>query len=90
MESGICTGPDLEPDAMGAAGPLIPLPFIPLPTPLLKNARNDLVVAQFWHIPWPNREVFRICPWQEEILDGLLGNDLLAFHIPSVSDQHRP
>ena len=33
-----------------------------------------------WHIPWPNREVFRICPWQEEILDGLLGNDLLAFH----------
>ena len=47
---------------------------------MLKNARDDLVVAQFWHIPWPNREVFRICPWQEEILDGLLGNDLLAFH----------
>jgi trehalose 6-phosphate synthase len=48
---------------------------------MLKNARDDLVVAQFWHIPWPNREVFRVCPWQEEILDGLLGNDLLAFHI---------
>jgi trehalose 6-phosphate synthase len=48
---------------------------------MLKNARPDLVVLQFWHIPWPNREVFRICPWQEEILDGLLGNDLLAFHI---------
>jgi trehalose 6-phosphate synthase len=48
---------------------------------LLKNARPDLVVLQFWHIPWPNREVFRICPWQEEILDGLLGNDLLSFHI---------
>jgi trehalose 6-phosphate synthase len=48
---------------------------------LLKNARPDLVVLQFWHIPWPNREVFRICPWQEEVLDGLLGNDLLAFHI---------
>src|SRR5262249_30284163 len=48
---------------------------------MLKNARPDLVVLQFWHIPWPNREVFRVCPWQEEILDGLLGNDLLAFHI---------
>jgi trehalose 6-phosphate synthase len=48
---------------------------------MLKDARPDLVVMQFWHIPWPNREVFRICPWQEEVLDGLLGNDLLAFHI---------
>ena len=48
---------------------------------MLKNARPDLVVCQFWHIPWPNREVFRVCPWQDEILDGLLGNDLLAFHI---------
>ncbi len=48
---------------------------------MLKEARPDLVVLQFWHIPWPNREVFRVCPWQEEVLDGLLGNDLLAFHI---------
>lgn len=48
---------------------------------LLKKARTDLVVIQFWHIPWPNREIFRVCPWQEEVLDGLLGNDLLSFHI---------
>ncbi|MBN2581198.1 MAG: trehalose-6-phosphate synthase [Pirellulales bacterium] len=48
---------------------------------MLKQVRPDLVVAHFWHIPWPNREVFRVCPWQEEILDGLLGNDLLSFHI---------
>jgi trehalose 6-phosphate synthase len=48
---------------------------------MLKDARPDLVVLQFWHIPWPNREAFRVCPWQEEILDGLLGNDLLSFHI---------
>jgi trehalose 6-phosphate synthase len=48
---------------------------------MLKNSRPDLVVMHFWHIPWPNREVLRICPWQEELLDGLLGNDLLAFHI---------
>jgi trehalose 6-phosphate synthase len=48
---------------------------------MLKEAREDVVVAQFWHIPWPNREVFRVCPWHDEILDGLLGNDLLSFHI---------
>jgi trehalose 6-phosphate synthase len=49
---------------------------------MLHNARSNLVVAQFWHIPWPNREVFSSFPWQEEILDGMLGNDLLGFHLP--------
>ena len=48
---------------------------------MLRNARPDLVIVHFWHIPWPNREAFRVCPWQDEILDGLLGNDLLAFHV---------
>jgi alpha,alpha-trehalose-phosphate synthase [UDP-forming] len=48
----------------------------------LIKAKNDKVItAQFWHIPWPNPEAFRICPWGEEILDGLLGNDVLGFHI---------
>lgn len=49
---------------------------------LLRNAKSNLVIAQFWHIPWPNRQVFSSFPWQEEILDGLLGNDLLGFHLP--------
>ncbi|MDP1570157.1 MAG: trehalose-6-phosphate synthase [Vicinamibacterales bacterium] len=48
---------------------------------MIKDARPDAVVCQFWHIPWPNPEAFRICPWQEAVLDGLLGNDLLGFHI---------
>lgn len=48
---------------------------------LIKKANKNVITAQFWHIPWPNREAFRICPWQEEILDGLLGNDLIGFHI---------
>jgi trehalose 6-phosphate synthase len=48
---------------------------------MLKNARPDLKLIQFWHIPWPNCEAFRIFPWEEELLDGLLGNDLLGFHI---------
>lgn len=48
---------------------------------LIKEGNPNITVAQFWHIPWPNPEVFRICPWQEEIIEGLLGNDLLGFHI---------
>ena len=34
----------------------------------VKEARPDVTVCQFWHIPWPNREVFRVCPWGEDIL----------------------
>ncbi|MGA8732216.1 MAG: trehalose-6-phosphate synthase [Terracidiphilus sp.] len=49
---------------------------------LLKVARPDARVAIFWHIPWPNPEAFAICPWQAELLDGLLGADLIGFHIP--------
>ena len=48
---------------------------------LLKERNPNLTVAQFWHIPWPNRETFRAFPWKEELLDGLLGNDLLGFHL---------
>ncbi len=48
---------------------------------LLREARPDLVIGHFWHIPWPNPEAFRICPWNQEILEGLLGADVLGFHI---------
>jgi len=48
---------------------------------MVKEARPDARVAIFWHIPWPNPEVFGICPWQSELLDGLLGADLIGFHI---------
>ena len=50
---------------------------------LVKKARPDARVAIFWHIPWPNSEAFAICPWQRELLDGLLGADLIGFHIQS-------
>lgn len=49
---------------------------------LLKEALGTQVItAHFWHIPWPSYEVFRICPQKKEILEGLLANDLLGFHI---------
>jgi len=44
------------------------------------------VIAQFWHIPWPNPEVFRICPWRQQILEGLLANDILGFHLKYHGD----
>ena len=50
---------------------------------LLKKRNPNLTVAQFWHIPWPNRETFSAFPWKEELLDGMLGNDLLGFHLPA-------
>jgi trehalose 6-phosphate synthase len=53
--------------------------FAPLPA-LIKAERPDARVAIFWHIPWPNFEAFGICPWQREILEGMLGADLIGFH----------
>jgi len=50
---------------------------------LLREQNPRLTIGQFWHIPWPTHEIFRTCPWQEEILDGILGNDLMGFHTPS-------
>src|ERR1700675_4813865 len=47
---------------------------------MIKEARPDARVAIFWHIPWPNPEVFGICPYQRELVDGLLGGDLGGFH----------
>jgi trehalose-6-phosphate synthase len=47
---------------------------------LIKKAKPLARVAIFWHIPWPNPESFGICPWQKEILNGMLGADLIGFH----------
>ena len=50
---------------------------------MIKAQRPEARVAIFWHIPWPNPEAFGICPWQRELVDGLLGADLIGFHIQS-------
>ena len=47
---------------------------------LIKKQKPKAKVAIFWHIPWPNPESFGICPWQREILQGMLGADLIGFH----------
>ena len=47
---------------------------------LIKRKKPKAKVGIFWHIPWPNPESFGICPWQREILQGMLGADLIGFH----------
>jgi trehalose 6-phosphate synthase len=47
----------------------------------LRRRRPDVRTAFFWHIPWPNPDMLRLCPWRRDILEGLLANDLLAFQV---------
>jgi trehalose 6-phosphate synthase len=47
---------------------------------LVREQRPDARIALFWHIPWPNPEAFGICPWQPELLAGMLGADIIGFH----------
>lgn len=49
----------------------------------IRQARQELKVSLFWHIPWPSYDVFRICPQRKEVLEGLLANDLLGFQMDS-------
>ncbi|MGE0314896.1 MAG: trehalose-6-phosphate synthase [Lautropia sp.] len=49
---------------------------------MVRERLPDATIITFWHIPWPNFESFGICPWKEELLQGLLGSDILGFHTP--------
>lgn len=47
---------------------------------MIKDSRPDAQIGLFWHIPWPSPEAFSICPWRQEILEGILGADIVGFH----------
>lgn len=47
---------------------------------MLREMNPKVSIGMFWHIPWPTVEILRICPWRHEILEGLLGADLVGFH----------
>jgi trehalose 6-phosphate synthase len=47
---------------------------------MIRERLPDATIITFWHIPWPNAEVFGICPWREAVLDGLLGSSIIGFH----------
>lgn len=56
------------------------LSLVPAAIRRLASPDNEVVIAMFWHIPWPTWEVFRILPQKKEILESLLSCDFLAFH----------
>jgi trehalose 6-phosphate synthase/phosphatase len=47
---------------------------------LLREKLPDATIGFFLHIPFPSSELFRLLPWREEIIEGLLGADLVGFH----------
>ncbi|MGX9177906.1 alpha,alpha-trehalose-phosphate synthase (UDP-forming) [Mesorhizobium sp. BHbdii] len=47
---------------------------------MIRERLPEAIVITFWHIPWPNSEVYSICPWRERILEGLLGSSIIGFH----------
>ena len=48
---------------------------------MIKEKRPDAQIGIFWHVPWPSPEAFSVCPWRKEILQGILGADIVGFHI---------
>ena len=47
---------------------------------MIRDAIPDITIGFFQHIPFPSYELFRLIPWRTEILEGMLGSDLLGFH----------
>lgn len=47
---------------------------------LLRDVLPDVSIGFFQHIPFPSQELFRLIPWRKELLQGMLGADLLGFH----------
>lgn len=47
---------------------------------MIRERLPKATIITFWHIPWPNAESFGICPWREEIIEGMLGSSILGFH----------
>jgi trehalose 6-phosphate synthase len=52
----------------------------------IREKRPEATIGQFWHIPWPAMEIFRILPWSRELLRGMLGCDLIGFHVEEYVD----
>ena len=48
---------------------------------MLRTLRPDLTIGFFLHIPFPPVELFMQIPWRTEIIEGLLGADLVGFHL---------
>ncbi len=47
---------------------------------MIRERLPRATIISFWHIPWPNAEAFGICPWANELLEGMLGSSIVGFH----------
>ncbi|TCD00156.1 bifunctional alpha,alpha-trehalose-phosphate synthase (UDP-forming)/trehalose-phosphatase [Pedobacter psychroterrae] len=47
---------------------------------LIRTEKPNITIGFFQHIPFPSYEIFRLIPWREELISGMLGADLLGFH----------
>ncbi|ETZ22559.1 bifunctional alpha,alpha-trehalose-phosphate synthase (UDP-forming)/trehalose-phosphatase [Pedobacter sp. V48] len=47
---------------------------------LIRREKPLVTIGFFQHIPFPSYEIFRLIPWREELISGMLGADLLGFH----------
>lgn len=52
-----------------------------------EGGHTEQTLVHFWHIPWPPVEMFETCPQGREILDGLVGNDAVGFHVERYRDR---
>ena len=50
---------------------------------LLREQRPRVPIGLFWHVPFPPEQIFRVFPWRTELLEGMLGADLVGFHTRS-------
>lgn len=53
---------------------------------MLRAARPHLRIGWFCHIPWPSADLFSVIPWRRQILEGLLGADLIGLHTGAYVD----
>ena len=65
----------------GDTRPLVPVQdyHFALAPRILRHRLPLSTLVAFWHIPWPSPQVFKECPWGQEVLDGLLGSDIAGF-----------
>jgi trehalose 6-phosphate synthase len=52
---------------------------------MLRDLRPDVKIGFYLHIPFPPAELFQQLPWRRQILEGLLGADLVGFQLPGGS-----
>lgn len=53
---------------------------------MLRKVRRRARIGWFCHIPWPGADMFSILPWRQQILEGLLGADLIGFHTQAYAE----